>query len=132
MGVHGIHPWTRPRFRSDVRWRLDASWTQIQDSIAVDCNRLADLLSGSIRTPAALALDRERAIARDIDRRHARMAATLIQGGLFDRRPEREAAAQRELLDQALTRCRARIAELHRLRHVTIAAVRPVFSLIAW
>jgi hypothetical protein len=131
IGVHGIHPWARPRFRSDVRWRLDASWTQIQNSIAVDRGRLADLLSGSIRAPAALALDREHAIARDIDRRHARMAATLIQGALFDRRTEREATSQRELIDEAMSRCHTRIGELHRLRHVT-TAVRPAFSLIAW
>jgi superfamily II DNA or RNA helicase len=131
IGVHGIHLWPRPRFRSDVRSRLDASWTQIQNSVAVDRGRLADLLSGSIRAPAALAMDRERAIARDIDRRHARMAATLIQGALFDRRTERDATSQRELIDEAMSRCHQRIAELHRLRDVT-TAVRPAFSLIAW
>ena len=85
----------------------------------------------AIRAPAALALDREHAIARDIDRRHARMAATLIQGALFDRRTEREATSQRELIDEAMSRCHTRIAELHRLRPVT-TAVRPAFSLIAW
>jgi hypothetical protein len=132
IGVHGTHPWARPRFRSDVRRHLDASWTQIQNGIAVDCGRLADRLSDSIRAPVVLALDREHAIARDIDRRHARMAASLIQGALFDRRTEREATAQRELIDQALSRCHTRIAELHRLRHVTTVAVRPAFSLIAW
>jgi superfamily II DNA or RNA helicase len=131
IGVHGVHSWARPRFRSDVRWRIDASWTQVQNSIAVDRGRLADLVSDSIHAPVALALDREHAIARDIDRRHARMAATLIQGALFDRRTEREAHSQRELIDQALGRCHRRIAELHRLRHVT-SAVRPAFSLIAW
>ena len=104
IGVHGRS--TRGLDRASGQtsaWRLDASWTQIQNSIAVDRGRLADLLSGSIRAPAALALDREHAIARDIERRHARMAATLIQGALFDRRTEREATAQRELLDEALT-----------------------------
>jgi hypothetical protein len=132
IGLHGTHPWARPRFRSDVRSRLDASWKQLQKSIALDRGHLAELLSGSIHTPVALALDREHAVARDIDRRHARMAATLIQGALFDRRTERESHSQRELIDQALSRCHTRIAELHRLRHVTLAAARPAFSLIAW
>jgi hypothetical protein len=132
IGVHGLHPWARPRVRSDARWLLDASWKQIEDSIAIDRGRLADLLADSIRITVALALDREHAVARDIERRDARMAATLIQGALFDHRTERDASAQRELTNQALARCLTRIAELHRLRHVTTAAVRPAFSLIAW
>ena len=98
----------------------------------VKLGRLTELLSDSIHAPVALALDREHAIERDIDRRHARMAATLIQGALFDRRTERDAHSQRELIDQALSRCHARIAELQRLRHITSAAIRPAFSLIAW
>jgi hypothetical protein len=79
----------------------------------------------------ALALGREHAIARDIAQRGARMAVDLLQPGLFDRRAERQAAAQREVIDNALAHCRARLAELRRQR-AAAATLRPAFSLIAW
>ena len=60
------------------------------------------------------------------------MASHLLQGSLFDRRGEREATAQRELLEQALSRCHARIEELHRRRAATAFSTRPAFSLITW
>jgi hypothetical protein len=132
IGVHGHHSWTRPRSRTEVRRLLDASWKYVRIDIDRDRGRLAAMLADSVRTSSALALDREYAIARDIDRRHGRIAATLIQGALFDRRAEREMTGQREWLDQALARCHARITELHRRRLVTTSAIRPAFSLIAW
>jgi hypothetical protein len=60
------------------------------------------------------------------------MASRLLQGSLFDRQVEREATAQRELLRQALLRCRSRIEELHRRRAAAVITTRPAFSLITW
>jgi hypothetical protein len=84
-----------------------------------------------LQTSAARALQREGAIARALERHHARLAASLLQGGLFDRRTEREAAAQRELLEMALTRCRTRTDELQQ-RQAAVITSRPAFSLISW
>ena len=42
----------------------------------------------------------------------ARLSATLLQRGLFDRRAERTLAAQRAVLDEALLRCRTRLDEI--------------------
>ena len=47
-------------------------------------------------------------------------------------RLQREAARQRELLDQVLLRCDARTAELHRWRFVKSGEIRPAFALFAW
>jgi hypothetical protein len=77
-------------------------------------------------------LEREQAIARAIQEHHARMASRLLQGSLFDRQAEREATAQRELLGQALSRCRSRIEELHRRRAAAVITTRPAFSLFTW
>ncbi len=60
------------------------------------------------------------------------MAASLLQGGLFDRRTEREATAQRELLEMALTRCRTRTEELQQRQAAAVITSRPAFSLISW
>jgi len=47
--------------------------------------------------------------------RHARVAADLLQPGLFDRRAERHAASQAGVLEEAIAQCQARLDELARL-----------------
>ena len=71
---------------------------------------------------------RELAIAGALAGRRARMAATLIQHGLFDRRAERVAAAQAALLEAAVRRSDARLAHLRRL---TISAAPPRLAFAA-
>jgi hypothetical protein len=85
-----------------------------------------------VRTPATRTATRERAIAHGIADRRGRIAAHLIQQGLFDHRTERDALAQRELVEVALSRCQARIAELQLRSSATDIKVRPAFALIAW
>jgi superfamily II DNA or RNA helicase len=74
--------------------------------------RMLDELRPAIDRWRALAEHRELAIAGALTARSARMAATLIQSGLFDRRAERLAAAQAALLEAAARRTEARLARV--------------------
>ena len=132
IGVRADHQWPRSESTTDLRNRVDESWTQVRNHVSVEHSRVTDDLVGWLRTSAARALEREDAIARAIERHHARMAASLLQGGLFDRRTEREATAQRELLEMALTRCRTRTDELQQRQAGAVITSRPAFSLISW
>jgi hypothetical protein len=70
--------------------------------------------SDELRALLDLALRREQALMKALTERHARISASLLQPGLFDRRVERQAAAQQLLVDEALARCRL---QLDRLAH---------------
>jgi superfamily II DNA or RNA helicase len=115
-------PRTPLRATADVREFVDALWRTLPDSIALAPVPTIERL--------ATAIEREEAIVRCAHQHYARMASELLQQrGLFDRRSDREATAQRELLERICERCRTRVAELWRRRVVTIAGVRPAFSL---
>ena len=131
IGVSGEPGWTRQRSREEIRRLVDTSWKQVQRDAGIQHRRFTQLASNSLRASMALALGREHAMARDVAQRGARMAVHLLQPGLFDRRVEREAAAQREVIDTALTHCHARLAQLQRQRGAA-ALLRPAFSLITW
>lgn len=131
IGVSGEPGWTRQRHRDEIRRLVDTSWKQVQADAGIQRRGFMQLFQDSLRASMALALEREHAIAREIAQRGARMAVNLLQPGLFDRRAERQAAAQREVADNALAHCHARLAELQRQR-TAAAALRPAFSLIAW
>ena len=131
IGVSGEPGWTRQRPREEIRRLVDTSWKQVQEDAGIQQRGFIQLVSDSLRASMALALEREHAIAREIAQRGARMAVNLLQPGLFDRRAERQVAAQREVIDNALAQCRGRLAELLRQR-AAAAALRPAFSLIKW
>lgn len=65
------------------------------------------LATADVRRALAALAARERAIVETLRSRHARLAATLLQPGLFDHRAGRAAAAQAALLDEALARSAA-------------------------
>lgn len=132
IGVRADHQWPRPESTADVRKRVDQSWTQVRKHVSIEHSRVTGHLLARLRTSAARALEREGAIARALERHHARLAVSLLQGGLFDRRTEREAAAQRELLEMALTQCRTRTVELRQRQAAAVITSRPAFSLISW
>ena len=132
VGVHGTHPWSRPPTLTSFRRRIDAAWAELRTEATQRHGSTIATLNDSIRTPALRALARERAIARSVEARRGRIAAHLIQQGLFDHRTERDALAQRELVELALGRCEGRIAELLNRAAATDITVRPAFSLIAW
>jgi hypothetical protein len=102
----------------DWRAALDVRWVE---ELARDAQAgLLDRAREAVRQWRELALARELAIAGALANRRARMAATLIQRGLFDRRAERMAAAQAALLETAARQSEARLERLQ--RHVLRAA----------
>jgi len=73
-------------------------------------------LGVALSQPKALWLQRELDLIESIRREHARMSATLLQPGLFDRRTDRAAASQAAMLDAALSHCRGRLEGLRAWR----------------
>jgi helicase-like protein len=83
---------------------------------------------GQLRTFVALHSARERAICAAIRVRHARIAAELLQPGLFDRRAERRAAAQSSVFEEALAQCQNRLDEFARLAETVPSPARIRFA----
>lgn len=88
-------------------------------------------LRANLRLEASALIARERAILGELTRTKGRLAAPLIQPGLFDRRAVREAEEQRRLADEAAGQAEERIQRLERLaqplageRHLLFAMVR--------
>ena len=92
--------------------------------------RLGTLLERSMRGYLDLARRREQAIADTLQMQRARLAATLLQRNLFGRRPERAFAAQEAVLDEALGRCRARLAEIDASEDLASEPARLAFAAI--
>ena len=76
--------------------------------------RAVNALRGACRT----AEEREQAICAAVRLRHARIAADLVQPGLFDRRAERRASSQTSVLEETLGQCQTRLDALVRLTAV--------------
>lgn len=90
---------------------------------------LASLVS-SLQAFLDCATRRERALARAIESERARLSATLLQHGLFDRRAERALSAQTAVLDEALARCRARLHEIESTGQIVAEPARLAFALL--
>ncbi|HWV94364.1 MAG TPA: hypothetical protein VNZ24_08600, partial [Vicinamibacterales bacterium] len=73
---------------------------------------------------------REHALARSIESERARLSASLLQRGLFDRRAERALSAQTAVLDEALARCRARLGEIESSAPLVAKPLRLAFALL--
>ena len=67
---------------------------------------------------------------RAIESERARLSATLLQRGLFDRRAERTLGAQTAVLDEALARCRTRLHEIESSRQIVAEPARLAFALL--
>ena len=83
-----------------------------------------------LRKPLALWRRREIDICDVIRHEQARMSATLLQPGLFDRRNDRAADAQAVLLDAALARCRVRLDQLHACESLGVEGCDLAFAVI--
>jgi hypothetical protein len=83
-----------------------------------------------LRRPLELWQRREIDICDVIRQQHARMSATLLQPGLFDRRNDRAANAQAVLLDAALSRCRARLDDLRACENLGVESCDLAFAVI--
>jgi len=80
------------------------------------------------RVPLATTIARERAIAMRLANQQATLAAALIQGGLFDRRAERETTEKRAALAATLDRSTRRLDELVRQQQLTAGEGHLVFA----
>jgi superfamily II DNA or RNA helicase len=114
----------------DLREQATASGEALEPVFRDQHEALLGRLTTVLEGPIALATSREQAIIAAAEYRHARLAA-LVQGGLFDRRAERRAAADTASLDELLTRCRARLQRLARRRHPMAGACDAAFALIS-
>jgi superfamily II DNA or RNA helicase len=128
LGVEacGPTPWLDSRY---ARW-IELSAPPLEPTLAIEGRRALAALEASLQTPLALASHRERAIARSIAADRARLAADLLQPGLFDRRAERLRAAQAAVLDEALAHCRAHLETISGARHPVIERLRLAFAVI--
>jgi superfamily II DNA or RNA helicase len=91
------------------------------------------LLAAAMATlqPATLAaIAREQSIVAELSRRDARLAASLVQRPLFDRHIERQTSAQREVLQEAMTRSETRLSRLARRLETRVLDIEPVFAVI--
>ena len=78
--------------------------------------RQLTMLRVALQQPLALWLQRELDLIEGISQEYARMSATLLQPGLFDRRNDRAAASQAAMRDAALSYCRGRLEGIHAWR----------------
>jgi superfamily II DNA or RNA helicase len=72
---------------------------------------------------------REEAILQALVAEHGRLAAPLVQPGLFDRRALRDAVAQRQMAEEATAVITSRILALRRLADPIIGERRLIFAL---
>jgi hypothetical protein len=113
-----------------IRARVDSLSTLVDPVFNSITDRLLSSFLDAIHQTRSLAVERERAIEEGLRRQRARLAASLLQPGLFDRRAERAAAAHNAVLDEALDRCAHRLAELARSDSVSIDR-RLAFGLVS-
>ncbi len=91
---------------------LDPDRPPLRRALARACAGRRVELRAALRAPVERWRAREEAIAAALRADHGRLAANLLQGSLFTRSEERLAAAQAQQLDEALERCRSRLADL--------------------
>ena len=85
----------------------------------------------ALQDATGTAVDRERAICAAVRLRHARLAADLVQPGLFDRRAERRAASQASVLEETLDQCQTRLDALARLTDLKAGPLAFRFAVLA-
>jgi superfamily II DNA or RNA helicase len=103
-----------------IRTKAGSVTATAEPAIAAVSARLLSSCVTALQPSHALACERERAIAEGLRQQQARLATSLLQPGLFDRRAEHLAAAQHVTLETALDRCRSRLAELERQTAATV------------
>jgi hypothetical protein len=113
-----------------IRRNVDDSRTKVEPVVSSMADGLLSSFLEAFQPSLRLAEVRAQAIADDLHHQRARLATSLLQPGLFDRRMERAAAAQHATLDEALHRCQLRLDELARCRSVSIDS-RLAFGLVA-
>jgi superfamily II DNA or RNA helicase len=120
--------WVGARHGPATARQLAAGASVLAPIVATAQSAALDDVARTLRRQAAALQRREHTIRDALQDRHARLAAALLQPGLFDRRVDRAAAAQAELLADALSRSDARLRELDALAAPRIDECRLVFA----
>jgi hypothetical protein len=103
-------------------------------ALAAGAVALHDRVLRQVEADVALAvaplLQREQRLLDRLTVRSARLAAPLVQAGLFDRRALRDAAAQRRIATAAGVTAASRLARLRRLLHLSTGDRHLVFAIV--
>jgi superfamily II DNA or RNA helicase len=118
-----------PLSNDAIRRKTDSLPALVEPAFTLLSERLLSLFLSALNPSRSLAVQREQAIADGLREQRARLAASLLQPGLFDRRAERNAAAQNATVEEALDRCARRLAELARYDSVSVDR-RLVFGVV--
>jgi superfamily II DNA or RNA helicase len=130
VAIHGCPSCRRSGSAIETRPLLDPSHVELASLVRHHSQRMVDALSEALEGPASRWIRREEAIARRLRERHARLSATLLQPGLFDKRVDRMAGDRHEALQEALSRSSLRIAHLSGLRALRVDGPTLVFGLL--
>jgi superfamily II DNA or RNA helicase len=114
----------------DLVRHLDISQRELLAGIRQRRPPLFARLVAAERAAATAAMGRERAIVEELEDRRARLVAASVQRALFDRRMERDTAARREVLNEALEQCRDRLVRLTLRLSADTVAIEPAFAVI--
>ncbi len=130
IGLHAAVTGRIPRSAAALRRWLERSLPTVLESARREHHRGLQTLVRGLEIPLALSLRREEAILQALRGEHARMATRLVQPGLFDRRSDRAARAQQQVVEEALSRGRERLADLHARRRPTALGVDLAFAVV--
>ena len=119
-----------PREKRDLRQWLESCAGLVEPVLSSASDALLSSLQSTLHASRSLAIRRETAIARELEQQRARLASSLVQPGLFDRRAERAATVRHATLDEALARCTRRIAELISEGQISLDRPRLTFGVI--
>ncbi|MGE0446906.1 MAG: hypothetical protein AB7P99_16895, partial [Vicinamibacterales bacterium] len=111
-------------------WIVGCDAAVARCATAIDPAPMFAAVRQAIADAAAVRATRERALADNARRLHARISAPLRQRGLFERRNEQQASAQTRVLAAVLAATDAHLAALVRLAASTAEAPRPIFTLV--
>jgi hypothetical protein len=110
---------SRLRTTCEARSAVTARTSAVGHEIARQSQHLLVVNVHLLQTFVRLARAREEALAAQLRLRQGRIAADMLQPGLFDHRAERRAIAQSRVLEEALGQCHARLDVLARLGAAT-------------
>jgi hypothetical protein len=119
----------RQRRSADIRAAFDPRQSSIRRVVSRAHAQSLEALRLALKRPMDLTAARERDIMTTLQQRHARMAADLLQRGLFDRRVERLAAAQSQLVEHALLLTTERLHVLNGLTEAAAGGHELVFAI---
>jgi ERCC4-related helicase len=87
-------------------------------------------LASELRTAIGPLIAREGAMLGSLQARRGRLAAPLVQPGLFDRRAMRDAEAQQRLVEAAAAESAMRVAALERMLDPEVGGQRVMFAVV--